>query len=510
MRRSFFPLSCLAILALSSCFSGTIVYSSSSSSQSSSGSSSASSSVSSSSSSSSSNSSVTSISSQTDEKPKIVSTAEFYRLFSGENIEIKLTFSEESLAAICSYQSERHEKKYHDVYFPADFVLKMGEDEYVYEEVGVRMKGNTSRRDILSDGVIVQPCHFKVSFAETFDDPVYEDSAISSFKKEWASSAERLARDERRLFDLKKLDLKYVPRNEGTCYEREVYAFSCFREAGLLAPYAGLATVTLDNGNGEAKYGYELIEPIDKTFLQRRYNKENAKGDLYKCVYNDMGKADLARSGAINSSTGERIANGKIGVEDNYNGYVPCYQLKTNDKLGEGSDFSKMANYIVKVHDLVYDGASKDVLESLLDVDEFLRFSALSYLLGGFDDQRYNNNNYYLYFHPATGKVIYIPYDWDWCLGTDCGHGLSSWGPFYDRTIDGGEQCSIYYATFLKSKKSYSNIKLDRTEYQNKYMSYVSSYLDLALGGAEGFSEDWERESVSQYMVEKRSVALGD
>ena len=51
-------------------------------------------------------------------------------------------------------------------------------------------------------------------------------------------------------------------------------------------------------------------------------------------------------------------------------------------------------------------------------MDSFLRFSAVSYLLGNVDDQRNAGNNFYLYFVPSTKKMTFIAYDWDWCLGS--------------------------------------------------------------------------------------------
>jgi hypothetical protein len=66
-------------------------------------------------------------------------------------------------------------------------------------EVGVRMKGNTSRTAICSsDGTISDVCHFKVSFKCTFDDDLYSQSAFSAFKHNWSDSAARKARKARR------------------------------------------------------------------------------------------------------------------------------------------------------------------------------------------------------------------------------------------------------------------------------------------------------------------------
>ena len=54
-------------------------------------------------------------------------------------------------------------------------------------------------------------------------------------------------------------------------------------------------------------------------------------------------------------------------------------------------------------------------------MDNFLKFEAVSYFLGNPDDLRNNYNNYYIYFNKSTGKMIFIPYDLDRCLGVTNG-----------------------------------------------------------------------------------------
>lgn len=439
-------------------------------------------------------------------------------------VNISLSFSDASLKALSDYGSSG-DKKYYDAYFPADFHLELNGTSYDYPEVGVRMKGNTSRTAIVgSDNNIYGSCHFKVSFKETFDSEIYNDSALVQFKKSWSDDTAREERKDRDLFGLKKLDLKYVPRNLNSCILREIYVYDCFRNEGIFAPYANYSTLTVKNEttpNGRTG-AYEIVEPIDKPFLKKRLGKQESKGDLYKCVYNGMGKADLSRSDAVNKTieneltVGERVAYGKIGVEDNYNYYVPCYQLKTNDSAGEGSDFSKMANFINTVWNLTYGGWANDDshLDSILDVDQFLKFSAMSYLFGNFDDQRYNYNNYYIYFLPSSGKAIYIPYDWDWCLGLDTGQGMENIRPLDDYTLDGGKPASIYYDVFLGGNPDSGKISYDRSERQSRYLSYISQYIadgvlnpDNFVSLANQIGVKDEISSVTSYMNAKKMVA---
>jgi hypothetical protein len=381
-------------------------------------------------------------------------------------------------------------QKWGDVYFPCTLTIGVDGKNYVYEEAGARMKGNTSRQTIVDDSnQITGPCHLKISFKATFDDGLYDLADFKAFKHDWsADAAGRKTRKNRTFFDMEKIDLKYLPRNkiqgnDAFCTRsQEIYCYDAFNAFGILAPHAKWAITELANDTSKQSFVYEIIEDIDKVFLKRHFTKEEAQGDLYKCVWgyplntSNWTGADLARDGAVEkndtSSTftsGARLANGRIGVEDNYAGYHPNYQLKTNDN-GEASDFSKMANYINTIWNLRYRKTPQSTLESVLDVKEFLRFEALSYVLGNFDDQRNNANNYYLYFRPSDGKALYIPYDWDWSFGADQNsHGLDNATPLQTTGISGNAiTTNIYWVTIFASSLSYS-----QSDYIASYKSAI-------------------------------------
>lgn len=436
-----------------------------------------------------------------------VTDASFLELFAPKSIvAISIDFPKASLEFIDQYQQKG--SRFREIYVPADFAITINGERTEYPEVGIRMKGNTSRTYVYQYGELL-PVHFKISFKATFDGEEYDLPETSAFKKSWDADARKI-RKKRNLRGLEKMDLKYVPRNAGSsyCLAREIYCYDAFRLANIPAPYASICDLTF--GDGELSYSgkYEIIESIDKEFLKKRLGKDEAQGDLYKCVYNDMGPADLARNNAVDRTSGRRILYGKIGVENDLEGYEPSYQLKTNDDNGENSDFSAMADYIFTMWKLVYSKAPESELNRILDVDEFLRFSAVSYLLGNFDDQRYNANNYYIYFSPSTKKAIYIPYDWDWGLGLgEEIMDVSTLSPLDERTLNNVNVPNVYHATFFQSKKNdlaYSNADMTAT-----YLGYVSHYKDevlnyssfTALSSYNG--KAYENEQVRTYMNKK-------
>ena len=428
---------------------------------------------------------------------------DFLRFFSPECVsQVRIDFSDDALSFISDYQNSKS-SRYADIYVPAKVSIDYGGTTYAYEEAGIRMKGNTSRASFFDGTRFTRPVHFKISLKATFDDPEYEDSLLQGFKHDWSEDASgRKNRKNRNFLGLEKFDLKYVPRNYEECIVREIYAYRCFQNAGLMAPYATLVETSLYGEHDHLDGTYEFVETIDKQFLKRRLSKTESAGDLYKCTYNGMGKADFTRNGAIDKSTFERIAYGKIGVEDTWNSYHPVYDLKTNEDNGENSDFSKMSGLIATLWESVYGSKDASRLENAVDVQEFLSFSAVSYLLGNFDDQRYDYNNFYLYFRPSDGKALFLPYDWDWCLGLDLGHHMEELAPLDDWTLDGGTPSNAYQAILYGDLLPYA---------KEDYLSYVEDYAPSVLDAqafadlANAYGHNSEIPSVQAYMNAKRN-----
>jgi hypothetical protein len=411
-------------------------------------------------------------------------------------LKLSLSFSNASLYAL-SHFGAIDNQKWGDLYFPCQLTICFAGEDYVYEEAGARMKGNTSRREIVDqNGIISQSCHFKVSFKATFDDALYDLADFKAFKHDWSTDQTGLsARKKRNFLGMEKIDLKYLPRNEGKTISQEIYCYDSFRSAGILAPHAQWGNLTLKAEANSRDFAYEIIEDIDKIFLKRHFSKAEAQGDLYKCVWGADSAgiwkgADLTRDGAVEKNdangaltSGARLAKGRIGAEDNYAGYHPNYQLKTNDD-GEASDFSKMSNYINTLWNLRYRKSPQNALESLLDVPEFLKFEAMSYLFGNFDDQRNNANNYYLYFRPSDSRAIYIPYDWDWGLGANDANAsfvMAKTTPLQTTGFAGEISNNLYWLTYFVS----SGLSYDQKDYIASYLQEVkkgvnAGYLDFA------------------------------
>lgn len=293
------------------------------------------------------------------------------------------------------------------IYRMADLEISVGADTYYIHQVGVRMKGNTSRTDFYSpEEGIHSLIHLKLDFQETFDDPNYYGDETLTWSEE-----DREARKDRTFATLEKMDLRWNKCDDAS-YIKEYYAYEMYRDQGVPAPHTNLATV---NWSGLHMGVYTINEPIDKIFLKKYLPKEQQGGDLYKLGWTHIGAN-------FTSAT-------SIGIEDEDAGEFFCYDLKTNKKT---STHEALQNLIVALNSGT---VTKESFGALVDAEEFLRYSAVSYLLGNPDDLRNNYNNCYIYFRGDTGQMMVFPYDFDRCLGVThewnpTGDGVTSDDPF--------------------------------------------------------------------------------
>lgn len=331
-------------------------------------------------------------------------------------------------------------------------------DEY---EVGFRTRGNifTRRLPVVldDDGNVVgyQQVSFQLEFNDTFDYPV--------------NSTEYKALKERRLFDLEQLNFKYV-RADDTSIVTEIAAYELYRAAGLAAPDTALCVVYFDIDGTIVPYGlFTMVEPVDDVFVRRYFgkNQDGSIGDLWKCVWQNGGPATLQ---PLSRYDYDGINTDRLGVSDYNAGYRMDYQLKTNK---DTSDFSSLLTFMDRLNDddvVNY----RNVLESSLDVDSWLKTLAVGFLVGNPDDYRYDANNYYLYFY--EGKAVYVSYDNDQCLGF-------GWNPFGDFTVDN----DIYHEETAQTWFSYDDLPLVANvlaidDYRTAYEDYLDAFTDPDTG----------------------------
>ena len=348
-----------------------------------------------------------------------VSQTQLYeQLFDRNNkIEIDLTMDDSELQKMQDdYDRYKDMGSKSPIYRKADVTISIttGEGTTLYrvKDVGVRMKGNTSRTSFynIEEGGIYKYIHLRLDFQETFDKAEYYGNEV----QQWESEELRQARKDRTFATLEKLELRWNKCYDAT-YLKEIYAYELYRSEGVLAPRANLSAFTWnDAGMGV----YTIVEPVDEVFLAKNLPQADLGGDLYKCGWTWSG------------ATFTNLQS--VGIENEDNSEFYCYDLKTNKKASQHESITALINGLTK------GTITKESYAQLVDVDYFLSYAAVSYFLGNPDDLRNNYNNCYLYFLKSSGKAVIIPYDYDRCLGVTnsynpSGHGMTKEDPFSER-----------------------------------------------------------------------------
>lgn len=322
-------------------------------------------------------------------------------------VTIEVVISDEEIEKLQKdYEKYRNKGSKSPIYRRAEKVIfTIGDKKYEIEDVGIRQKGNTSRRDIRTNGRYFLS-HYKLSFKQTFDDENY----YGADAVKWESKEARKERKNRTFATLESLEVKWNSTLDST-YTCEVFSHRMFRDMGVLAANNNKAIFKL----ADTSFGVMTIyEPIDEIFIQRYLPEKDWGGDLYKAAWTNNG-ADYAMYDSY-------------GVEDEDTATFYNFDLKTNKKK---SDFSSIKNLLNSLNI----GLDQEKLESVVDMDYFLKFAAACYFAGDPDDIRNNYNNHYVYFKKSDGKAIFIPYDNDRTYGLrhnydPSGQAMSNVSPF--------------------------------------------------------------------------------
>lgn len=173
----------------------------------------------------------------------------------------------------------------------------------------------------------------------------------------------------------------------------ESLSYAIFREAGVVAPRTSRALVYLsvDKLHDRTLAGlYTIVEEVDKAFLKDRFG--SAKGLLLKpenCFDLPYLGEDFAR-------------------------YRSKYRPKTDETPKMTARLIEFLKLIHKSDDATFERR----IGEYLDIDGFLRFLAANVLMSNMDSFLSTGHNFYMYVHPQTLKIHFIPWDLNLSLGT--------------------------------------------------------------------------------------------
>jgi len=169
---------------------------------------------------------------------------------------------------------------------------------------------------------------------------------------------------------------------------REALAYSVFRAAKVPAPRTAFAALTL---TVPGKYDkellglYTLVEHVDKTFLKTHF--QDNKGLLLK----------------------PERTRGIDYLGDDWAKYKARYFPKRDATPKEIEHLIAFAKLVSKSDDDTF----KKEIATYLDIDNFLRFIAVNALLPNTDSFMTTGHNFYMYLHPKTNKLSFMPWDLD-------------------------------------------------------------------------------------------------
>lgn len=156
------------------------------------------------------------------------------------------------------------------------------------------------------------------------------------------------------------------------------------RGVGVKASRCNYARVSL---NGQPAGVYVNVERIDQAFLEHHF--PSANGPLFK------------------------IDEGGPGADLRYLGADPALYRKTFE-LHSGDEAEAFTAVIEFIRSLNQPAGGRAELGALLDVEGFIKTTAVLLLAGAFDQYTgWGPHNYYLYRDPADHRWSYIPWDLD-------------------------------------------------------------------------------------------------
>lgn len=161
---------------------------------------------------------------------------------------------------------------------------------------------------------------------------------------------------------------------QDTSYVRELLAAQLYRDAGIPACRVTHVRVQL---NGRDLGFYVLAEAINKSFLKREFG--SAAGNLYEGETKDVDQ-------------------------------------KLEQENGDDKSQSDLRALVTAAKSPAKDRMQK--LGTLLDVDEFTSFLAMEMLTGGINGYTFMRNNYRVYHHPKTDKLMFLPHGLDATFGS--------------------------------------------------------------------------------------------
>ena len=293
------------------------------------------------------------------------------------------------------------------MWVPCSF--KFNDTEWYH--VGIRYKGNSSLKSTYQSG------NKKLSFKLDFDQ--FEDDYPEI--------------ENQRFYGFKQLNLKN--NFDDVSLMREKVGADLFRQFGLASSETAFCEVYVDNGSGPQYYGiYTLVEEVDNTVIKSQFI--NNSGNLYK----PDGNAASFANGTFNTNQME---------------------IKTNEDSATYADVRALYDIINGTERTTNTENWITNLESVFNVDLFLKYLAANNVIQNWDTYGIMTHNYYLYNNPEDGLLTWIPWD-------------------NNEAFQDGKQGGALSLSMSEVRENWPLIRyiLDQPEYKATYEVYLQQFVD--------------------------------
>jgi len=183
-------------------------------------------------------------------------------------------------------------------------------------------------------------------------------------------------------------------------YVKQKIATDVGHAIGVIFPQVGFARLYM---NGEPYGLYELSDNPKKNWIKKiihedKLPKTSDIGSYYKGV----------------SYSGDQFVPASLNVETDEKWYKELYECE-NEANGQ-PQLTDIKNFIAWL-DTVNANTPVDDIKKKFEVDLFLKYMVIEYLIGHWDGYWIGGNNFYLYHNPVTDKYLFLSFDFDLTLG---------------------------------------------------------------------------------------------
>ncbi|ORX85304.1 coth-domain-containing protein [Anaeromyces robustus] len=183
-------------------------------------------------------------------------------------------------------------------------------------------------------------------------------------------------------------------------YVRQKIVTDVGHAIGVILPQVGFARLYM---NGEPYGLYELTDNPKKNWIKKVIHEnalpDNVKvGSYYKGV----------------SYAGDTFVPASLNVESDESWYSTLYECE-NEQEGQ-VDYTDLKSFVQWVS-TINNNTSMEEIRSKFEVDMFLKYMIIEYLIGHWDGYWMGGNNFYLYSNPVTKKYLFMSFDFDLTLG---------------------------------------------------------------------------------------------